>query len=227
MDETSQIAIITAAASIGGGFVGQIVSIYYQSRMNQVERVRLIEARSSQLYLREIQAYDQIIPAMASMHYACREMALNPMLRQPYRDDKETRAAYRDIQARIKSAVSAHMQAAAANFHVIGLEAIETIDREARSLYKLMDELTAPATGGSPVTDERAAEIQNELEAMRQRMLRHCWESLDVTHLESSFRELREPAVREGTLAPSILGLNLSKPRESKDPWPEGEEMVE
>jgi replicative superfamily II helicase len=149
------------------------------------------------------------------------------MLRVPYRDDKETRAAYREIQTRVKTSVSAHLQAAACNFHVIGLVAIETIDAEARALYEFMDELTAPATGGSPVSPERAEAILKDLEEMRQRMLRFFWESLDVTHLESSFRELREPTLRKGTVAPSILGLNLDKPGDPPRHWPEDQEMVE
>jgi hypothetical protein len=61
MEEASQIALITAGASIAGGFVGQFLSLLYTGRVNQLERVRMVEARSAQLYLREIEAYDQLV----------------------------------------------------------------------------------------------------------------------------------------------------------------------
>ncbi|MEQ1933034.1 MAG: hypothetical protein ABL962_04030, partial [Fimbriimonadaceae bacterium] len=72
MEEASQIALITAGASIAGGFVGQFLSLLYTGRVNQLERVRMVEARSAQLYLREIEAYDQLVPGLAWLLFVAR-----------------------------------------------------------------------------------------------------------------------------------------------------------
>jgi hypothetical protein len=209
MDEASQIAIITAGASIAGGFVGQMVSIYYQSRVNKLERTRLIEARASQLYLREIQAYDQLVPGMAGLLYTCRELLTEKILREPMRSDPESQGAYERIQHRVREAVDTHFLATASNYHVIGADAIQTIDREARRLFNMIDEVTGPLNGKPPMTEDQVKAMMAELEEMRQRVLRFCWESLDVTHLEASFRDLKHPEQHETTRLPSIIGMRF------------------
>lgn len=209
MEEASQIALITAGASIAGGFVGQFLSILYTGRVNQLERVRMVEARSAQLYLREIEAYDQLVPGLAGLLYVARGLTREPLMRQPRQHDAEAKKAYKRIQDQIRDALSTHFQATAEHYHVIGPQAIEKIDAEARNMISMINEMTATVGDGEPVTAERADAIWEELEEMRHRVLEFCWESLDVTHLESSFRKLKEPLHRESVRLPSILDVDL------------------
>lgn len=209
MEEASQIALITAGASIAGGFVGQFLSLFYQGRINQLERIRMIEARSAQLYLREIEAYDQLVPGLAGILYVTRELTRDPLMREPKRHDADAKQHYQKIQDNMRAALSAHLQATASNYHVVGPAAIEKIDLEARAMFAFINELTATVSDKPPITAERADAIYEELEDMRQRVLEFCWESLDVTHLESSFKRLKEPAQRMTIRTPSILDLDL------------------
>jgi len=209
MEEASQIALITAGASIAGGFVGQFLSLFYQNRVSQLERVRMVEARSAQLYLREIEAYDALIPGLAGVLYVARELSKDPLLRKPRQSDEVSAVAYQAIQDRVRNAVSGHLAATAANYHVIGSEAINRIDQTARRLFEIIDEATAPVSGGTPLTQERATILWNEMEDLRVAMLEFCWESLDVHHLENSFRTLKEPLEKASSRGPSILEIDL------------------
>lgn len=216
MDESSQIALITAGASIAGGFIGQFLSLFYTSRVNQLERVRMIEARSAQLYLREIEAYDALVPGMAGLLYIARELLREPLLQVPHKADLESKKEYQRIQDRVREALSGHLVATAAHYHVIGFDAIETIDQVARTLIAIIDEVTAPVVGGPPVSKERAEQIWTELEELRHHVLKFCWEALDVHHLESSFQKLRHPIQLEMNRTPSILNIDLREGEEER-----------
>ena len=216
MEEGSRIALITAGASIAGGFVGQFLSLYYQSRVNQLERVRMIEARSAQLYLREIEAYDALVPGMSGMLFIARELLREPLLKVPFQPGIEAKVGYQRIQDQVRAALNGHLTATAGNFHVIGPDAIEMIDRVARTMYRLIDEITAPVIQGPPISAERSEVIWDELEELRHEVLGFCWESLDVQHLESSFRKLRHPVQRESSRSPSILSVDLREGDEER-----------
>ena len=62
MSDEGSIALIVAGATIAGGLIGQAISIFYQGRLNSLERIRIVQARATQLYDREIRAYDEIVP---------------------------------------------------------------------------------------------------------------------------------------------------------------------
>lgn len=216
MEEASQIALITAGASIAGGFVGQFLSLFYQNRVSQIERVRMIEARSAQLYLREIEAYDALVPGMSGLLYVARELLREPLLKQPHQPGLEAKVEYQRIQDQVREALRGHLNAAAGNYHVIGPDAIDMIDKSARRLYAVIDEITAPIVQGPPISQERRDEIWNEMEAMRHHVLSFCWESLDVHHLESSFKKLRHPVQLEMNQSPSILAVDLHEGEEER-----------
>lgn len=193
MSDEGSIALIVAGATIAGGLLGQVITVFYQGRLNSLERIRIVQARATQLYDREIRAYDAIVPGMAGMLYVARELARDPLLRRSRQNDAESLRRYRELQKRAKSAVEGHFQACGDHFHIIGPAGVNLIDNAARTLYRLIDECTAPIGGGAPITAERAAAILLELETLRNRMLEWFWTALDTAALESSFRAVHEP----------------------------------
>lgn len=193
MSDEGSIALIVAGATIAGGLIGQAISIFYQGRLNSLERVRIVQARATQLYDREIRAYDEIVPGMAGMLYVARDLAREPLLRRSRLSDADSLRRYRELQKRAKAAVERHFQACGDHFHIIGPAGVNLIDSGARTLYRLIDECTAPIGGGEPITAARSDEILLELETLRNQMLEWFWNALDTAALESSFRAVHEP----------------------------------
>ncbi|RYG37825.1 hypothetical protein EON81_05510 [bacterium] len=209
MSNEALIALISAASTLAGALVSQLVGIYYQGRMNNLERIRLVQARAGQLYDREIKAYDAIVPAMSALLYVAREMAKKPLLRQHRLNDEESLAGYRELQDRARAAVDGHLKACAENFHVIGPKAVNKIDAGAIKLYRIIDELSAPISGGSPASPARADEILLELEALRGAMLVEFWNALDTMALESSFEAVHQPLRKDPVRSPDILDVDI------------------
>lgn len=209
MTDEANIALITAGATILAGLLGQGIGIFYQGRLNNIERIRIIQARASQLYDREIRAYDAIVPALAGLLYTARESLVNPLLSKPRQNDDESLEAYRLIQTRISESVRTHLVACGENFHIIGSSGVNSVDEAARRLFKIIDEATAPIQNGDPISRERRAQLLNELEEMRRTMLEKFWHALDTHALESSFQEVHEPLSKESNGMPDILRVTI------------------
>lgn len=212
MDDNSQIALITGFASIAGGFVSQLLGIYFQGRMNNLERVRIIEGRASQLYLREISAYDALVPGLAGLLYICRDLCTQPLFREKNDGSAEKAERYEQVQSMVRELVGKHLEATAAHYHIIGPEGSQQVDAVARKLFGIIDELTDVISGGEPVTEERCREILESLEQLRLDTLAFCWSALDVQDLERSFHTIKSKHtdLRE-VRVPKILNKKISR----------------
>lgn len=209
MTDEATIALITAGATIAGGLVGQAITIFYQGRINDIERIRIVQARASQLYDREIRAYDALVPGLAGLQYVARDALLNPLLSKPRQNDETSLAEYHKIQDRVRAAVQNHLKACGENYHIIGSVAVNAIDHAARTMYRMIDESTAPISNGDPLTNERRSQLLNSLEDLRRDMLEKFWSALDTNALESSFKEMHEPLSHERIQIPTVLKVEI------------------